>query len=151
MAINGSKPYEIDGKKYSFAFQDGKLLGANQIDASGDLVSSADLNAPIFQTEAAQNSIREAYNVNKNGSNTNNNVENFSGVEQSTDAEKSAYSDLQTKKLSNEQFIQTDQVDSLAQARPGEEEFYSDPRFNYDYKGSDIMSCLLYTSPSPRD
>ena len=143
MAINGSKPYEIDGKKYSFAFQDGKLLGANQIDASGDLVSSADLNAPIFQTEAAQNSIREAYNVNKNGSNTNNNVENFSGVEQSTDAEKSAYSDLQTKKLSNEQFIQTDQVDSLAQARPGEEEFYSDPRFNYDYKGSDIMSYPL--------
>ena len=65
MAINGSKPYEIDGNKYSFAFQDGKLLGANQIDASGDLVSSADLNAPIFQTEAAQNSIREAYNVNK--------------------------------------------------------------------------------------
>ena len=30
-------------------------------------------------------------------------------------------------------------MDSLAQARPGEEEFYSDPRFNYDYKGSEIM------------
>ena len=143
MAINGSKPYEIDGDKYSFAFQDGKLLGANQIDASGDLVSSADLNAPIFQTEAAQNNIREAYNVNKNGPNTNNYVDKFSDVEQSTDLEKSAYSDLQTKKLSNEQFIQTDQVDSLAQARPGEEEFYSDPRFNYDYKGSDIMSYPL--------
>ena len=139
MAIKGSKPYEIDGKKYSFAFQDGKLLGANQIDASGDLVSSADLNAPIFQTEAAQNNIREAYNVDKNGSATDNYVDEFSGVEQATNAEKSAYSDLQTKKLSNEQFIQTDQVDSLAQARPGEEEFYSDPRFNYDYKGSDIM------------
>ena len=139
MAINGSKPYEIDGKKYSFAFQDGKLLGANKIDASGDLVSSADLNSPIFQTEAAQNNIREAYNVNKNGPNTNNYVDDFSKVEQSTDLEKSAYSDLQTKKLSNEQFIQTDQVDSLAQARPGEEALYNDPRFNYDYKGSDIM------------
>ena len=143
MAINGSKPYEIDGKKYSFAFQDGKLLGANQIDASGDLVSSADLNAPIFQTEAAQNNIREAYNVDKNGSATDNYVDEFSSVEQATNSEKSAYSDLQTKKLSNEQFIQTDQVDSLAQARPGEEEFYSDPRFNYDYKGSDIMSYPL--------
>ena len=34
MAIEGSKPYEIGGDKYSFAFQDGKLLGANKVDAS---------------------------------------------------------------------------------------------------------------------
>ena len=137
MAINGSKPYEIDGDKYSFAFQDGKLLGANKIDASGDLVSSADLNSPIFQTEAAQNNIREAYNVNKNGPNTNNYVDKFSDVEQATNAEKSAYSDLQTKKLSNEQFIQTEQQKAFAQQE--EERFYSSPAFNNNYKGSDIM------------
>jgi len=138
MAINGSKPYEIDGKKYSFAFQDGKLLGANQIDASGDLVSSADLNAPIFQTEAAQNNIREAYNVNKNGSATDNYVDDFSKVEQSTDAEKSAYSDLQTKKLSNEQFV--DQAGERGVVdNQNEERFYSSPRFNNEYTSSDIM------------
>ena len=138
MAINGSKPYEIDGKKYSFAFQDGKLLGANQIDASGDLVSSADLNAPIFQTEAAQNNIREAYNVNKNGADTDNYVDDFSKVEQSTDAEKSAYSDLQTKKLSNEQFV--DQAGERGVVdNQNEERFYSSPRFNNEYTSSDIM------------
>ena len=139
MAIEGSRPYEIDGKKYSFAFQDGKLLGANQIDESNDLVSNISLNSPIFQTDAAKANITEAYNVNKNGADTDNYARNFSGVEQSTDAEKSAYSDLQAAKLSNEQFIETDQQNALAQARPGEEEFYSDARFNYDYKPSEIM------------
>ena len=50
MAIKGSKAYEIDGKKYSFAFQDGKLLGANEIDASNDLVSNVFLRLQYFCT-----------------------------------------------------------------------------------------------------
>ena len=148
MAIEGSKPYEINGKKYSFAFQDGKLLGVNEIDASNDLVSSADLNAPIFQTDAAKSNITEAYNNFKNKSDTGNNVNDFSGVEQATDAEKSTYSTLQTAKLNNEQFVETDQPNALAQARPGDEEFYNDSRFNYNYKGSDIMSYPLDMNPS---
>ena len=138
MAIEGSRPYEIDGKKYSFAFQDGKLLGVNQIDASNDLVSNADLNSPIFQTDAAKENITEAYNDVKNKSAINNNVKNFSGVEQATDAEKSAYSDLQTKKLSNEQFV--DQAgEGGVVANQNEERFYSSPRFNNVYTSSDIM------------
>ena len=137
MAINGSKPYEIAGNKYSFAFQYGKLLGVNKIDASGDFVSNASLDAPIFQTEAAQNNIKEAYNRNKNGPNTFNDVDNFSDIEQSTDAEKSSYFDLQGKKYNNQQFIQTDQQKDFAQQE--EERFYSDPRFNYDYQASEIM------------
>ena len=140
MAIEGSKAYEIDGKKYSFAFQDGKLLGANEVDASNDLVSNADLNAPIFQTDAVKESITEAYNENKYKGNTDSYVDDFSKVEQSTDAEKSTYSTLQTAKLNNEQFVETDQSNALAQARPGDEEFYNDSRFNYDYKSSEIMS-----------
>ena len=143
MAIEGSKAYEIDGKKYSFAFQDGKLLGVNEVDASNDLVSNADLNAPIFQTDAVKENITEAYDVIKNKSSSGSGNLDFSDVEQATVAEKSAYSTLQTAKLSNEQFVETDQPNALAQARPGEEEFYSDPRFNYDYKGSDIMSYPL--------
>jgi len=138
MAIEGSRPYEIDGKKYSFAFQDGKLLGVNQIDASNDLVSNADLNSPIFQTDAAKENITEAYNNVKNKSAIDNNVENFSGVEQATDAEKSAYSDLQRKKLSNEQFV--DQAgEGGVVANQNEERFYSSPRFNNVYTSSDIM------------
>ena len=148
MAIEGSKPYEIDGKKYSFAFQDGKLLGANEIDASNDLVSNVDLNSPIFQTDAAKLNITEAYNNFKNKSATGNNVNDFSGVEQATDAEKSTYSTLQTAKLSNEQFVETDQPNALAQARPGDEEFYNDSRFNYNYKSSEIMSYPLDMNPN---
>ena len=139
MAIKGSKPYEIAGNKYSFAFDSGKLVGVNKVDASGDFVSNAALDSAIFQSDAAKENIINAYNIDKNGGNTDNYVDDFSKVEQSTNAEKSTYFDLQGKKYNNQQFIQTEEVDSLAQARPGEESFYNDPRFNYDYKGSDIM------------
>ena len=37
MAIKGSKPYEIDGENYSFAFDNGKLFGVNKVDPSGDV------------------------------------------------------------------------------------------------------------------
>ena len=99
MAIIGSKQYEIAGNKYSFAYQDGKLLGVNKVDASGDFVSNAALDAPIFQTDAAKANIINAYNVDKNGGNTNNYLstdadkidESFAKIEQSTDTEKSSY------------------------------------------------------------
>jgi hypothetical protein len=78
MAIKGSKAYEIAGNKYSFAFDSGKLVGVNKVDASGDFVSNASLDSAIFQTVASQNNIINAYNVDKNGGNTNNYIENFS-------------------------------------------------------------------------
>ena len=139
MAINGSKPYEIGGNKYSFAFQDGKLLGANKVDASNDFVSNAALDSAIFQSDAVKKNITEAYNETKYGSDTNSYAESFDDIEQSTDLEKSTYFDFQAKKYNNQQYVETDQPNALAQARPGEEEFYSNPDFNYDYKGSDIM------------
>ena len=139
MAIKGSKPYEIGGNKYSFAFQDGKLLGANKVDASNDFVSNASLDSAILQSDAVKKNITEAYNETKYKSDTNSYVESFDDIEQSTDAEKSSYFDLQAKKYNNQQYVETDQPNALAQARPGEEEFYSNPDFNYDYKGSDIM------------
>ena len=70
MAIKGSKPYEIDGENYSFAFDGDKLVGVNKVDPSGDVQSNADLNAAIFQTDAAKESIIEAYDVIKNKSTT---------------------------------------------------------------------------------
>ena len=42
MAIKPSKAYEVDGNKYSFAFDGDKLVGVNKVDASGDVVSNAD-------------------------------------------------------------------------------------------------------------
>ena len=137
MAINGSKPYEIGGDKYSFAFQDGKLLGANKVDASGDFVSNAALDSAILQSDAVKKNITEAYNVDKYGSDTNSYVESFDDIEQSTDAEKSNYFDLQGSKYNNQQFIENDQQKAFAQKE--KEDYYSDPRFNYDYKSSEIM------------
>ena len=109
MAIKGSKPYEIGGDKYSFAFDSGKLVGVNKVDASGDFVSNASLDSAIFQTDAAKENITNAYNVDKNGGNTDNYVDDFSKVEQATDAEKSSYFDFQAKKYNNQQFVETDQ------------------------------------------
>ena len=139
MAIKGSKPYEIGGDKYSFAFQDGKLLGANKVDASNDFVSNAALDSAILQSDAVKKNITEAYNETKYKSDTNSYVESFDDIEQSTDLEKSTYFNFQAKKYNNQQYVEVDQPNALAQARPGEEEFYSNPDFNYDYKGSDIM------------
>jgi len=137
MAIKGSKPYEINGENYSFAFQDGKLLGVNKVDASGDFVSNASLDSAIFQTDAAKENIINAYNVDKSGGNTDNYVDDFSKVEQSTDAEKSSYFDLQGKKYNNEQFVETDQQKTLAQQN--QERFYSNPRYTQPTTSSDIM------------
>ena len=137
MSIKGSKPYEIGGDKYSFAFDSGKLVGVNKVDASGDFVSNAALDSAIFQSDAAKENIINAYNIDKNGGNTDNYVEDFSDVEQSTDTEKSSYFNFQAKKYNNQQFVETEQQKAFAQQE--EERFYSDPRFNNDYKGSDIM------------
>ena len=137
MAIKGSKPYEINGENYSFAFQDGKLLGVNKVDASGDFVSNASLDSAIFQTDAAKENIINAYNVDKNGGSTDSYVDDFSDVEQSTDAEKSSYFDLQGKKYNNEQFVETDQQKALAQQN--QERYYSNTRYTQPTTSSDIM------------
>ena len=138
MAIEGSKAYEIDGKKYSFAFDGDKLVGVNKVDASGDVVSNADLNAAIFQTDAVKESITEAYNENKYKGNKDSYVEDFSDVEQATDSEKVSYSNFQKKKYNNQQNqVVEDQQKALAQQN--QERFYSSPRYTQPTTSSDIM------------
>ena len=137
MAIKGSKPYEIAGNKYSFAFDSGKLVGVNKVDASNDFVSNASLDSAIFQTDAVKKNITKAYNENKYKGNTNSYVEDFSDIEQSTDVEKSDYFNFQAKKYNNQQYVETEQQKAFAQQE--EERFYSYAGFNNDYKGSDIM------------
>ena len=137
MAIKGSKPYEIGGDKYSFAFDSGKLVGVNKVDASGDFVSNVSLDSAILQSDAAKENIREAYNETNFGGNTDNYVDDFSKVEQATDAEKSSYFDFQAKKYNNQQFVETDQQKAFAQQE--EERFYSYAGYNNNYKPSEIM------------
>ena len=137
MAIKGSKAYEIGGDKYSFAFDGGKLIGVNKVDASNDFVSNAALDSAIFQSDAVKESITEAYNENKYKGNTDSYVENFSDVEQSTDAEKSDYFNFQAKKYENQQYVETEQQKALAQKE--ERDIYSYAGYNNDYKASDIM------------
>ena len=136
MAIKPSKAYEVDGNKYSFAFDGDKLVGVNKVDASGDVVSNADLNAAIFQTDAAKESIIEAYDVIKNKSTTSD--LDFSDVEQATDSEKVSYSNFQKKKYDNQQYQETEQQKAFADQE--EERFYSYAGYNNPkYLGSDIL------------
>ena len=137
MAIKGSKPYEIGGDKYSFAFDSGKLVGVNKVDASGDFVSNVALDSAILQSDAVKENIREAYNETNFGGNTDNYVDDFSKVEQATDAEKSSYFDFQAKKYNNQQYVETEQQKAFAQQE--EERFYSYAGYNNNYKPSDIM------------
>ena len=138
MAINGSKPYEVDGDKYSFAFDGDKLVGVNKVDPSGDVQSNADLNAAIFQTDAVKESITEAYNVNRSGGNTDDYVDDFSKVEQSTDSEKASYSNFQKKKYDNQQY--EDQVlEGGAVAQQDQERFYNYAGYTKPTTSSDIM------------
>ena len=136
MAIRGSKPYEIDGENYSFAFDGAKLVGVNKVDPSGDVLSNADLNAAIFQTDAVKENITEAYDVFKNKSTTSD--LNFSDVEQATDSEKASYSNFQKKKYDNQQYEETEQQKAFADQE--EERFYSYAGYNNPkYLGSDIL------------
>ena len=109
MSITKGKEYEIDGEKYSFSFQNGKLIGATKSPTNNSGRSSGiKLDSPVFQSDAAKENIREAYNETNFGGNTDNYVENFSDVEQSTDVEKSDYFNFQAKKLHSlklDQFI----------------------------------------------
>ena len=136
MAIKGSRPYEIDGENYSFAFDGNKLVGVNKVDASNDFKSNADLNASIFQTDAAKENIIEAYDVIKNKSTTSD--LDFSDVEQATDSEKVSYSNFQKKKYDNQQYQETEQQKAFADQE--EERFYNYAGYtNPKYLGSDIL------------
>ena len=52
MTVARSKPVEIDGKKYSFGFEDGKLLSVVEVSASGTQ-TAVDLDSEIFDSSDA--------------------------------------------------------------------------------------------------
>ena len=88
MSITKGKEYEIDGEKYSFSFQNGKLIGATKSPTNNSGRSSAiKLDSPVFQSDAAKANIINSYNevVHKGNKNSYLGEDDFSRVQQSTD------------------------------------------------------------------
>ena len=89
MSKQCSKPYEIDGSKYSFDFVDGELAGIRKTDIGSNFGSSLEneyMNPKLssFGDIAATDEAVYAFNVAKYGSNKNAYVDT---VEQKTSAE----------------------------------------------------------------
>ena len=94
MSITKGKEYEIDGEKYSFSFQNGKLIGATKSPTNNSGRSSGiKLDSPVFQSDAAKANIINSYNevVHKGNKNSYLGEDDFSRVQQSTDAEKEVF------------------------------------------------------------
>ena len=140
MSITKGKEYEIDGEKYSFSFQNGKLIGATKSPTNNSGRSSGiKLDSPVFQSDEAKANIINSYNevVHKGNKNSYLGSDDFSRVQQSTDAEKEVFFQTNKSKLNNEQYVDNPQTDPLA--AQDQERFYSYFGYNNNYKPSDIM------------
>ena len=140
MSITKGKEYEIDGEKYSFSFQNGKLIGATKSPTNNSGRSSGiKLDSPVFQSDEAKANIINSYNevVHKGNKNSYLGSDDFSRVQQSTDAEKEVFFQTNKSKLNNEQYVDNPQTDPLA--AQDQERFYSYSGYNNNYKPSDIM------------
>ena len=140
MSIKKSKEYEIDGEKYSFSFQNGKLIGATKSPTNNSGRSSGiKLDSPVFQSDAAKENIINAYNVEVYKGNKNSYLgsDDFSRVQQASDSEKEVFFQTNKSKLNNEQYVDNPQTDPLA--AQDQERFYSYSGYNNNYKPSDIM------------
>ena len=140
MSITKGKEYEIDGEKYSFSFQNGKLIGATKSPTNNSGRSSGiKLDSPVFQSDEAKANIINSYNevVHKGNKNSYLGSDDFNRVQQSTDAEKEVFFQTNKSKLNNEQYVDNPQTDPLA--AQDQERFYSYSGYNNNYKPSDIM------------
>ena len=141
MSKQCSKPYEIDGSKYSFDFVDGKLAGIRKADIGSNFGSSLENeymnpNLSSFADIAATDEAVYAFNVAKYGSNKNAYVDT---VEQKTSAELQAYHAAQNKKITNQEPITNDisKPPSLA---------FTEPRsdtYNAYQRGKQVDSDIL--------
>ena len=140
MSITKGKEYEIDGEKYSFSFQNGKLIGATKSPTNNSGRSSAiKLDSPVFQSDAAKANIINSYNevVHKGDKNSYLGEDDFSRVQQSTDAEKEVFFQTNKSKLNNEQYVDNPRTDPLAAQEA--ERFYSYSGYSKPTSSSDIM------------
>ena len=140
MSIKKSKEYEIDGEKYSFSFQNGKLIGATKSPTNNSGRSSGiKLDSPVFQSDEAKANIINSYNevVYKGNKNSYLGSDDFSRVQQASDSEKEVFFQTNKSKLNNEQYVDNPQTDPLAAQET--ERFYNYSGYNNNYKPSDIM------------
>ena len=109
-----SRPFEIGGETYSFQFQNGELLGAVKQDAAGNFKAPVRLDVSILQSDDAKNTIIQAYNEEKWGSNTDNYAKEFKDIVIASETEKNDFFDFHQKKFVNEQKVSPENVESIA-------------------------------------
>ena len=111
MAIKKSKPYSIDGSKYSFEFNDdGKLLGIKKQDGSGNF-KPVDPTSDEFALLEMTDEAVEAYNIANYGGNTDAYVDSFVDIEESDELLKKQLFDNETKKSNNQQFLEDNDLE----------------------------------------
>ena len=130
-----SRPFEIGGETYSFQFQNGELLGAVKQDAAGNFKAPVRLDVSILQSDDAKNTIIQAYNEEKWGSNTDNYAKEFKDIVIASETEKNDFFDFHQKKFVNEQKVSPENVESIAVQNASPSNYG-----NVNNKGTEIMS-----------
>ena len=133
--ISKSRPFEIGGETYSFQFQDGELLGAVKQDAAGNFKAPVNLNDTVLQSDSAKNTIIQAYNEEKWGSNTDNYATKFEDIERASEFERNDFFDFNQKKFVNEQKVDPENVESIAVQNASPSNYG-----NVNNKATEIMS-----------
>ena len=115
-----SKGYGIGGTKYSYDFDDDKLIGIRKSDENGQFGNSLEneyLNPRLstFGDIAANELALEAYNIAKHGGNTGAYEDS---IAQATSAELQDYFNKQDKKSTNQSAIDNNQSQSYGQSMP---------------------------------
>ena len=109
-----SRPFEIGGETYSFQFQNGELLGAVKQDAAGNFKAPVRLDVSILQSDSAKDTIIQAYNEDKWGSNTDNYATEFEDIVMASETEKNDFFDYNQKRFVNEQKVDAENIESIA-------------------------------------
>ena len=141
MASKKSKPYSIDGSKYSFEFDtDGKFLGIKKQDENGNFKPLDPTSSEFLGLEMTDEAV-EAYNIANYGGNTDLYVEDFTEVEESDELLKKQLFDNQTKKSNNQQFLEDNTLNKnpIAFTTPKSPTY----KKNVEYRGSDLMAYPL--------
>jgi len=150
MAIKKSKPYLIDGSKYSFEFNDdGKMIGIKKQDESGNFKPVDPASNEFAGLELSDQALN-AYNINKFGGNTNAYEEI---LDISPDLLKQQLYDNEEKKSNNQQFLEdnTNPFSPISFTTPQSPSYSGGKTGGYDagfwdrfWKGkSDIMAYPL--------
>ena len=152
MTVARSKPVEIDGKKYSFGFEDGKLLSVVEVSASGTQ-TAVDLNSEIFTSEDARESIVNAFNQTVKKGDTNSYVE-FDEDKSITDLvtfasieERRVELSRNQKKFNNEAATMVEYTSGKDSNTAPKKEYYTDKTFFPGYVVEEEKPTQVFAYP----